>query len=147
MAEHLTAQSQALLVGPGMNKTQAVVSHQPPLHRSVAPIQSVPFLMTVPMESQAIPPLQRAGTPEHCQLCSACFHPQKSAFQPPTSSLFGHGASLCEETEQGSPETTVKMSTGLKGGSGRAGSELPMDHWLPSAQLAPGSPFLKLEHL
>ena len=31
MAEHLAAQSQALLVWLGVDKTQAVVSHQPPL--------------------------------------------------------------------------------------------------------------------
>ena len=66
-----------------------------------------PFLMTVSMESQAVP-LQRAGTPEHHQVCSSqtksCFcHPEIYSWSLPTSSLFGHGTSVYERTEQGSP--------------------------------------------
>ena len=106
MAEHLTAQSQALLVGSGMNKTQAVVSHQPPL-QICSSIQSSAFpddgSHGVPGNSSCRE-LALQSTASSAHLVSIL---QKSAFfSLPTSSLFGHGTSLCEETEQGSPGAT-----------------------------------------
>ena len=57
MANHLIAWSQALLVGSGVDKTLAVVSHQPPL-LVCSLIHPTAFLMTVPTESQAVPPAE-----------------------------------------------------------------------------------------
>ena len=57
MANHLIAWSQALLVGSGVDKTLAVVSHQPPL-LVCSSIHPMAFLMTVPTESQVVPPAE-----------------------------------------------------------------------------------------
>ena len=57
MAKHLATQAQDVLVGLGMDKTQAVVSHQPPCQFVVQFIPG-PWLVTVPTESQAVPSAQ-----------------------------------------------------------------------------------------
>ena len=57
MVKQLAARSQALLVGLGMDKSQAMVSHQPPL-LVCSSIHPMAFLMTVPTESQVVPPAE-----------------------------------------------------------------------------------------
>ena len=85
MTEHFVAHSKTLFVGLGMDKTQAIVSHQPPLLvcRLIHP-------RALPHDSSHSPRrflLQRAGTLDHHQICSPqskpCFcHPVIRLFQP-----------------------------------------------------------------
>ena len=106
MVKQLAARSQALLWGQAWTRPSLWCLISLPCW-FVARFIPGPFLMTVSMESQAVP-LQRAGTPEHHQVCSSqtksCFcHPEIYSWSLPTSSLFGHGTSVYERTEQGSP--------------------------------------------
>ena len=106
-AEHLAAQSQALLVGSGADKTQAVVSHQPPL----LVCSSIHPRALAHNSSHRVPggsscrelALQSTASFAHCRLSLVSLIQKSASSSLPTSSLFGHGTSLCEGTAHGSP--------------------------------------------
>ena len=125
-----------------MDKTQAVVSHQPPLlvcssiHPKAFPHDSC---HGVPGGSSCKELALESTTSFAHRRLSLVSVIQKSAFfSLPPSSLFGHGTSLCEGTEQGSPGD--KRAT--EAGAELVGSELAMDHRLPRVCPVgpPGSP-------
>ena len=107
MAEHLAAWSQALLLGSGVYKTQAMAFHQPPL-----PICSLIHPRALAhYSSHGVPggsscrelAFQSTTSFAHRRLSLVSVIQKSAFFSLPTSSLFGHEASLCEGTEPGSP--------------------------------------------
>ena len=98
MAEHLAAHSQALFVGLGMDKTQVMVSHQPPL-----PVFNSIHLRAFPHDSShgvpgdsscrelAFPSTTKFA---HQRLSLVSVIQKSDSSSLPTSSLFGHGTSL-----------------------------------------------------
>ena len=110
IAEHLPAHSQALFVGLGVDKTQGMVSHQPPL-----PVCSMIHPRAFPHDSSHRVPggsscrelaLESTAGLAHRTLSLISVIQKSAFFILPTSSLFGHGTSLCEGTEQGSSGAT-----------------------------------------
>ena len=107
MAEHLAAWSQALLLGSGVYKTQAMAFHQPPL-----PICSLIHPRALAhYSSHGVPggsscrelAFQSTTSFAHRRLSLVSVIQKSASSSLPTSSLFGHSTSLCEGTEQGSP--------------------------------------------
>ena len=75
----------------------------------VAQSNLVPFLMTVPTESQVVPPAESwhsRALPALLTLFPSSRNQLLSASLP---HLFGHGTSLCEGTEHGSPGATEDL--------------------------------------
>ena len=132
-----------------MDKTQAVVSHQPPL------------LVCSSIHPKAIPHDSCHGVPggssckelalesttsfAHRRLNLVSVIQKSAFFSLPTSSLFGHGTSLCEGTEQGSPgDEGATEGPRLALGRGRLGQSWWEVSW-PWITGSSGSAWLSLQ--